>query len=88
VAKLNCQTCHQCVYKPYFGQSMAKDYPELQRRKPLPEEIAAAEAAAAEAAAGATPAAPAAAAPTPATPMAKRTPSATTIAALASPDRL
>jgi len=30
VAKINCQTCHQGVYKPYFGESMAKAYPELQ----------------------------------------------------------
>ena len=40
VAKINCQTCHQGVYKPYFGQSMAKDYPELQRAKPMPDEAA------------------------------------------------
>jgi photosynthetic reaction center cytochrome c subunit len=37
VAKVNCQTCHQGVYKPYYGASMAKDYPELQRARPLPE---------------------------------------------------
>jgi photosynthetic reaction center cytochrome c subunit len=36
VAKVNCQTCHQGVNKPYGGVSMAKDYPELQREKPLP----------------------------------------------------
>jgi photosynthetic reaction center cytochrome c subunit len=36
VAKVNCQTCHQGVNKPYSGVSMAKDYPELQREKPLP----------------------------------------------------
>jgi photosynthetic reaction center cytochrome c subunit len=29
VAKVNCQTCHQGVYKPLFGVSMLKDYPEL-----------------------------------------------------------
>jgi photosynthetic reaction center cytochrome c subunit len=29
VAKVNCETCHQGVYKPLFGQSMLKDYPEL-----------------------------------------------------------
>jgi photosynthetic reaction center cytochrome c subunit len=28
-AKVNCQTCHQGVYKPLFGVSMLKDYPEL-----------------------------------------------------------
>lgn len=33
VAKVNCQTCHQGVYKPYFGESMAKSYPELQRKR-------------------------------------------------------
>ena len=36
VAKINCQTCHQGAYKPYFGQSMAKAYPELQGAKPAP----------------------------------------------------
>jgi len=36
VAKINCQTCHQGVYKPYFGESMAKAYPELQGMKPAP----------------------------------------------------
>ena len=51
VAKVNCQTCHQGVNKPYGGASMAKDYPELQRAKPLP---AAADAAAEGAAATAT----------------------------------
>lgn len=29
VAKTNCTTCHQGVYKPLFGQSMLKDYLEL-----------------------------------------------------------
>jgi photosynthetic reaction center cytochrome c subunit len=29
VAKINCATCHQGVYKPMFGTSMLKDYPEL-----------------------------------------------------------
>lgn len=28
-AKLNCATCHQGVFKPLYGISMAKDYPEL-----------------------------------------------------------
>jgi photosynthetic reaction center cytochrome c subunit len=28
-AKVNCATCHQGVYKPLFGVSMAKDFPEL-----------------------------------------------------------
>lgn len=27
--KLNCATCHQGAYKPFFGQSMLGDYPEL-----------------------------------------------------------
>jgi photosynthetic reaction center cytochrome c subunit len=30
-AKVNCTTCHIGVYKPLFGVSMAKDFPELQR---------------------------------------------------------
>jgi len=30
VAKVNCTTCHQGVYKPLFGVSMAKEFPELQ----------------------------------------------------------
>lgn len=29
VAKVNCATCHQGVYKPLYGASMLKDYPEL-----------------------------------------------------------
>lgn len=29
VAKTNCATCHQGAYKPLFGASMLKDYPEL-----------------------------------------------------------
>jgi photosynthetic reaction center cytochrome c subunit len=29
VAKVNCATCHQGVFKPLYGESMAKDYPEL-----------------------------------------------------------
>lgn len=29
VAKVNCATCHQGVFKPQYGESMAKDYPEL-----------------------------------------------------------
>jgi photosynthetic reaction center cytochrome c subunit len=28
-AKVNCSTCHQGVYKPLFGASMVKDYPEI-----------------------------------------------------------
>jgi photosynthetic reaction center cytochrome c subunit len=65
VAKINCQTCHQGVYKPYFGQSMAKDYPELQGAKPVPADAAPVEAtapsAATPAAAGVPAVAPAAA---------------------------
>jgi photosynthetic reaction center cytochrome c subunit len=30
VAKVNCATCHQGVFKPLYGASMAKYYPELQ----------------------------------------------------------
>jgi photosynthetic reaction center cytochrome c subunit len=29
VPKVNCATCHQGVYKPLFGASLLKDYPEL-----------------------------------------------------------
>ncbi len=29
VAKVGCATCHQGVYKPLYGVSMAKDFPEL-----------------------------------------------------------
>ncbi|MGD0109974.1 MAG: photosynthetic reaction center cytochrome c subunit family protein, partial [Rhodopila sp.] len=28
--KVNCATCHNGVYKPLFGVSMAKEFPELQ----------------------------------------------------------
>ena len=30
VAKVNCSTCHQGAFKPLYGATMAKDYPELQ----------------------------------------------------------
>ncbi len=30
VGKVNCATCHQGVFKPLYGESMAKSYPELQ----------------------------------------------------------
>ena len=39
VAKINCGTCHQGVYKPLFGANMINDYPELLR--PTPEKAAA-----------------------------------------------
>ena len=39
VAKINCGTCHQGVYKPLFGANMINDYPELLR--PTPEQAAA-----------------------------------------------
>jgi len=29
VAKVNCATCHQGAYKPLYGATMAKHYPEL-----------------------------------------------------------
>lgn len=32
--KLNCATCHQGVFKPLYGVSMLKDYPELARKGP------------------------------------------------------
>jgi len=34
VAKANCQTCHQGAYKPLYGVSMLKDYPELAAQGP------------------------------------------------------
>ena len=34
VAKTYCATCHQGVYKPLYGVSMARDYPELQGPSP------------------------------------------------------
>jgi photosynthetic reaction center cytochrome c subunit len=36
VAKVNCSTCHRGAFKPLFGVSMAKDYPELQGARPMP----------------------------------------------------
>ncbi len=42
VAKTYCATCHQGVYKPLLGVSMAKDYPELQGPSPEAEAPAAA----------------------------------------------
>ncbi len=36
VAKVNCATCHQGVYKPLYGASMLKDYPELAATMPAP----------------------------------------------------
>lgn len=53
VAKIDCATCHQGVFKPLYGVSMAKDYPELRGPMSTP---------------AATPAAPAAAATTAAAP--------------------
>jgi photosynthetic reaction center cytochrome c subunit len=38
VAKVNCQTCHQGVYKPYFGGYGAAEYPELKIRAKAAEE--------------------------------------------------
>ena len=34
VAKANCQTCHQGAFKPLYGVSMLKDYPELASQRP------------------------------------------------------
>ncbi len=34
VAKINCATCHQGVYKPLFGVSMVKTFPELRSVAP------------------------------------------------------
>lgn len=61
VAKVNCATCHNGVYKPLYGVSMAKDYPELVSARPPPAPPA--DAAAAEGAAPADAAAAGATAP-------------------------
>ncbi len=34
VAKANCQTCHQGVFKPLYGASMVKNHPELASQRP------------------------------------------------------
>jgi len=36
VPKVNCATCHQGAYKPLYGASMLKDYPELTGPDPAP----------------------------------------------------
>lgn len=36
VPKVNCATCHQGAYKPLYGASMIKDYPELTGPDPAP----------------------------------------------------
>lgn len=41
VAKVDCQTCHQGVYKPMYGAPMLKDYPELVAHPPAPVAVAA-----------------------------------------------
>ncbi len=61
VAKVNCSTCHQGVYKPFFGAGMVKDYPELSGVRPPPAPPAPAEGAPAVDGAGATGTTPAAA---------------------------
>ncbi|MEY4847427.1 MAG: Photosynthetic reaction center cytochrome c subunit precursor, partial [Pseudomonadota bacterium] len=82
VAKINCSTCHQGVYKPYFGTSMAKDYPELQGAKAMPVAAPPADGTAAPAAGDA--AAPAATAPAPAAaPASAKTLGATPVARVA-----
>jgi photosynthetic reaction center cytochrome c subunit len=62
VAKVNCATCHQGVFKPLYGVSMVKTFPELQG--PLPAYVAATPAAATVPAVAPAPAAPTVA-PTP-----------------------
>ncbi len=64
--KVGCATCHQGAYKPLFGASMLKDYPEL--AGPAPVKVA--EAPKAEAAPAIAPAAAPVAAPKPAAPVA------------------
>lgn len=43
VFKINCTTCHQGAYKPLYGNSMLKDYPELNKTsyKPVAAAVAA-----------------------------------------------
>jgi photosynthetic reaction center cytochrome c subunit len=41
VAKTNCATCHQGAYRPLFGASMLKDYPELGAKPAQPTQAAA-----------------------------------------------
>ena len=50
VAKVDCATCHQGAYKPLYGTSMLKDYPELAHALPAAAAPAATPAAAAPAA--------------------------------------
>jgi photosynthetic reaction center cytochrome c subunit len=60
VAKVNCATCHQGAFKPQYGASMLKDYPELgapRAMAPAAAAPAAATVALAAPAAGAAPAA-------------------------------
>jgi photosynthetic reaction center cytochrome c subunit len=38
--KVNCGTCHQGAYKPLYGASMLKDYPELVANKAVPAVVA------------------------------------------------
>ncbi|MDE2080751.1 MAG: photosynthetic reaction center cytochrome c subunit [Burkholderiales bacterium] len=55
VAKVNCLTCHQGVFKPLYGAQMAKDYPALLTvSAPAPDAPASAAAPAAPAASAAT----------------------------------
>lgn len=42
-AKLQCSTCHQGVYKPFYGQPMAQDYPGMYPAPPAAEAPMAAE---------------------------------------------
>ena len=49
VAKVSCATCHQGAFKPLYGASMLKDYPELAGPTPAPAATAASAPAPAEA---------------------------------------
>ena len=40
VAKINCETCHQGAYKPLYGASMLKDFPELKEARVAPTQVA------------------------------------------------
>lgn len=54
VAKIDCATCHQGIFKPLYGVSMAKDYPELQGVMAAPAAAPAPTASAGSAPSGAT----------------------------------
>ncbi len=79
--KVGCATCHQGAYKPLFGASMLKDYPELMPKT----HVAAAPAPAPAAAPVVAPAPAAAPAPAPAAPAPVAAPAPAPVKASSSP---